>query len=203
MRFPSRRSVLDAQAGMARHSNPQAGVRTNRERLALVAHRRRQTAPGLGDRRGTTARTAHHPLTSARGTGPSAAPARGVRETGLGALFCEPGFPPGGGCGGEPAWESPAPTQGVPPPCETPRGGGEVGIQRDPAHQGLRVSGDLGVGGSKLATLLTSFDRAAKVETPSERAFHVPKSQVPTLLSNHAIVSAHAHPPARHRRRPR
>ena len=39
----------------------------------------------------------------------SAAPARGVRETGLEALFCEQGFPPGGGCGGQPAWKSPAP----------------------------------------------------------------------------------------------
>ena len=34
----------------------------------------RQAAPGLGDRRGTTARTAHHPLTSARGTGPRRPP---------------------------------------------------------------------------------------------------------------------------------
>ena len=40
----------------------------------------RQTAPGLGDRRGTTARTAHHPLTSARGTGPRRPPGACARQ---------------------------------------------------------------------------------------------------------------------------
>ena len=82
----------------------------------------------------------------------SAAPARGVRETGLEALFCEQGFPPGGGCGGEPAWESPAPTQGVPLPGAAsgarqgrvpppPRGGGGVGAQSDSAYRLGKVLG--------------------------------------------------------------
>ena len=68
----------------------------------------------------------------------SAAPARGVRETGLGALFCEQGFPPGGGClwrragmgiagphpGGAPARRRKRCPTGAGAP--TPRGGGGV-----------------------------------------------------------------------------
>ena len=66
-------------SGMARHSNPQAGVRTASGSHSWHAGVR-QTAPGLGDRRGTTARTAHHPLTSARGTGPRRPPGACARQ---------------------------------------------------------------------------------------------------------------------------
>ena len=109
--------VLDAQAGMPPPLEPASGrtLRTNRERLALVAHRR--PTDGAGARRPKRNYGKNRtPPADERSRNRSAAPVRGVRETGLGALFCEQGFPPGGGCGGEPSWESPAPTQGVPLP---------------------------------------------------------------------------------------
>ncbi|EOD20870.1 hypothetical protein EMIHUDRAFT_241677 [Emiliania huxleyi CCMP1516] len=101
----------------AREAQPlePASGRTNRERLALVA--RRRPPDGAGARRPKRNYGKNRtPPADERSRNWSAAPARGVRETGLGALFCEQGFPPGGGCGGEPAWEPPAPTQGVPLP---------------------------------------------------------------------------------------
>jgi len=92
-----------------------ASGRTNRERLALVTRRRPPDGAGARRPRRNYGKN-RTPPADERSRNWSAAPARGVRETGLEALFCEQGFPPGGGCGGEPAWESPAPTQGVPLP---------------------------------------------------------------------------------------
>ena len=70
-------------------------MRANRERLALVTRRRPTDGAGEAGRPKRNYGKNRTPPADERSRNWSAAPARGVRETGLEALFCEQGFPPG------------------------------------------------------------------------------------------------------------